>query len=65
MFVVCAALRCIMERPAEKLFYRANARCKLEHPTEQISAQRAIVYSATEARFSTPIFRTSVEDALI
>jgi hypothetical protein len=54
-----------MERPAEELFYRANARCKLEHPTEQISAQRAIVYSATEARFSTPIFRTSVEDALI
>jgi hypothetical protein len=31
-----------MEYPAEVLFYRPNARCKLEHQVEQISAQRAI-----------------------
>jgi hypothetical protein len=54
-----------MECPAEELFYRANTRCKIEHPTGQISAQCALyVYSAAKARFIVPIFSAPVGDAL-
>ena len=59
------AARCIMERPAEELFYRANTRCKIEHPAGQISAQRALsIYSAAETTFSAPKFSVAVGDAL-
>jgi hypothetical protein len=30
-----------MARPAEVLFYRANARCKMAHPAEEKSIMRA------------------------
>jgi hypothetical protein len=60
------AARCIMARPADEHFYRPSTRCKIEHPTGQISAQRALyVYSATEARFSALKYSALVGDALM
>jgi hypothetical protein len=37
------AARCIMEHPAEKLFYRANTPCKTEHPTFAAQRKRGLV----------------------
>jgi hypothetical protein len=54
-----------MARPAEVLFYCANARCKMTHPAGEKSLRRAAtVYSATAASYTAPTYSANVEDAL-
>jgi hypothetical protein len=61
----CGRARCILAHPVEDQFYRPRTRCILARPAGQIAANRTpTVYSATEERFSAPIFCAPVGDAL-
>jgi hypothetical protein len=66
VFVVCAAAaRGKIERPAEVLLYRADARCKMAHPAGEKSLRRAAtVYSAAAASYTAPTYSAPVGDAL-
>jgi hypothetical protein len=66
VFVVCVApARCKIERLAEVLFFRANARCKMAHPAGEKSLHRAAnVYSAAAASYTAPNYSAHVGDAL-